>query len=300
VDGELTGKPGESSNVLAICCKGESLCPLRSLCLCGKIEQMADEGSLSLTYTGYYDDECRSVRGVVPVEEEIALHVNGRPLVRLMCTPVLLEELALGFLFNEGLVEGMSDVEEVKVLALRDGRRWLDVWLGHEIEPPKLRVITSGCSGGTTFGSVGSLVESDLRVTPQQVTRLVAEMSRRAELYHRAGGLHVAMLAEGEDLTCVAEDVGRHNAVDKVAGHCLRQGLPMADRVLLSSGRISSEVVNKAARMQVPILVSRTSPTSLAVQLARTWHVTLIGYTRRRSFRVYTDEWRLLGPECFL
>jgi FdhD protein len=259
---------------------------------------MIDRGSHPLTYTGYYDDESRPVHGVVPVEEVIALHINGQPLVQLVCTPLLLEELALGFLFNEGLIEGMSDVEEVKVLVLNDGQRWLDVWLGHEIEPPKLRTITSGCSGGTTFERAGGPVESDLRVTPQQVTRLMAEMSRSAELYHRAGGLHVAALAEGETLICVAEDIGRHNTLDKVAGHCLRQGLPMADRVLLSSGRISSEVVNKAARMGVPVVVSRTSPTSLSVQLAQTWHVTLIGYTRRHSFRVYSGEERLLAPEC--
>jgi FdhD protein len=259
---------------------------------------MIDEGSHSLAYTGYYDDECRPVRGVVPVEEEVALHVNGQPLVRLMCTPVLLEELALGFLFNEGLIEGTDDVEQVQVLALRDGRRWLDVWLGHEIEPPKLRAITSGCSGGTTFELTGSPVESDLCITPRQVTHLMAETSRQAELYHRAGGLHVAALAEGERLACLAEDIGRHNAVDKIAGLCLRQGLPTADRVLLSSGRISSEVVNKAARMQTPVVVSRTSPTSLAVQLARTWHVTLIGYARRRSFRVYAGEERIAASVC--
>jgi FdhD protein len=298
--GKLTGKSGKSSPD-SIRRKDKfyrSHVLLRSFRLCGKIGWMI-KGSHSLTYTGYYDDECRPVHGVVSVEEVIALHVNGQPLVRLMCTPVLLEELALGFLFNEGLIDGASDVKEVKVLALSDGRRWLDVWLGHEIEPPKLRAITSGCSGGTTFEGAGSPVESDLRVTPQQVTHLTAEMLRSAEHYHRAGGLHVAALAEGEGLICVAEDIGRHNAVDKVAGHCLRRSLPMQDRVLLSSGRISSEMVNKAARMQVPIVISRTSPTSLSVQLARDWHVTLIGYTRRRSFRVYTGEWRLLAPECF-
>ncbi|MBN1978458.1 MAG: formate dehydrogenase accessory sulfurtransferase FdhD [Anaerolineae bacterium] len=259
---------------------------------------MADEGSHSLTYTGYYDDECRRVHGVVPVEEVITLHVNGQPLLRLMCTPVLLEELALGFLFNEGLIGGLGDVEEVKVLALRDGQRWLDVWLGCEIEPPKLRAITSGCSGGTTFGPAGGPIESDLRVTPRQVAHLMAEMSRGAELYHRAGGLHVAALAEGERLLCVAEDIGRHNAVDKIAGLCLRQGMPMRDCVLLSSGRISSEMVNKAARMSVPVVISRTSPTSLSVQLAQAWHIALIGYTRRHSFRVYAAEWRLLASEC--
>jgi len=262
---------------------------------------MTDAGSYKVTYTGYYDAECRPVRGVVPVEETITLHVNGQPLVRLMCTPTQLEELALGFLFNEGLIEGLEEVDEVKVLELPDGRRWLDVWLGHEIESPKLRTITSGCSGGTTFEDVASArrqVESDLRITPQQVTRLMQELSRNATLYKRAGGLHVAALADGERLVCVAEDVGRHNALDKVAGICLLQCQLTHDHVLLSSGRISSEMVSRAARMGVPVIISFTSPTSLSVELARTWSITLIGYTRRRSFRVYAGEERVVLPEC--
>jgi FdhD protein len=262
---------------------------------------VTDAGSHPLTYTGYYDAECRSVRGVVPVEEVIPLHVNGEPLVRLMCTPTQLEELGLGFLFNEGLIEGLGEVEEVKVLELRDGGQWVDVWLRREIEPPKLRAITSGCSGGTAFGGVTGArrqVESNLRITPQQVARLMRELSRNAVIYNRAGGLHVAALADGERLICVAEDIGRHNALDKITGICLRQSHSMRDRVLLTSGRVSSEMVSKAARMRVPIVISYTSPTSLSVRLAREWSITLIGYTRRRSFRVYAGEERVVAPDC--
>jgi FdhD protein len=261
---------------------------------------MTDAGSYQVTYTGFYDAECRPVRGVVPVEETIALHINGQPLVRLMCTPTRLEELALGFLFNEGLIEGLDEMEEVKVLELRDRSRWLDVWLSHEVEPPKLRVITSGCSGGTTFNDIASAdrrIESDLRVTPRQVTHLMAELSRNAVLYNRAGGLHVSALADRERLVCVAEDIGRHNAVDKIAGVCLRQGWPMQDRILLTSGRTSSEMVGKAARMQIPVVVSRSSPTSLSVQLAQAWEITLIGYARRRSFRIYAGEGRVVASD---
>jgi FdhD protein len=259
---------------------------------------MTNAGSYLVTYTGYYDAECRPVRGVVPVEEMITLYVNGQPLLSLMCTPIQLEELALGFLFNEGLIEGLDDVA---VLELCGGERCVDVWLEHDIETPQLRVITSGCSGGTTFEDVASMhhrIESDLRVTPQQVTQLMEELSRNAILYRRTGGLHVAALAEGGQLVCVAEDIGRHNALDKIAGICLRQGRPTQDRILLSSGRVSSDMVNKIARMRVPIVISRTSPTSLSVQLARAWAITLIGYTRRRSFRVYAGKDRVVASEC--
>jgi len=254
---------------------------------------MTDTGSYPITYSGYYDDESRPVRGVVPVEEMVTLYVNSQPLVNLMCTPIQLEELALGFLFNEGLVEKMDDVA---VLKLCGGERCVDVWLEHDIEMPQLRIITSGCSGGATFEEAASAhhrVESNARITPQQVTRLAEELSNAATLYNRAGGIHTTALSDGERLLFTAEDIGRHNTLDKIAGICLRQGQSMRDHILLTSGRVSSEMVNKAARMEIPIVISRTSPTSLSVQLAQAWNITLIGYTRRRSFRLYAGKERV-------
>jgi FdhD protein len=254
---------------------------------------MTDVGSYPVTYTGYYSGECRPVRGVVPVEELISVHVNARTLVSLMCTPCQLEELALGFLFNEGLIDGIQDVA---VVELCGGGRCVDVWLRHDIEAPQLRVITSGCSGGTTFEDVSTAhhrVGSSRSITPEQVTGLMEALSGAADLYKRAGGIHAAALADGERLLLTAEDVGRHNALDKIAGASLRGGRSMRDCVLLTTGRVSSEMVNKVARMDVPIIISRTSPTSLAVQLAQAWGVTLVGYTRRRSFRVFSGAERI-------
>jgi len=256
---------------------------------------MTGEASFPLTYVGYYDNESRPVCGVAPVEEQVALYVNGQLLVSLMCTPTYLEELALGFLYNEGLIEGLDDVVELQICG--DGRS-VDVWLTYDLDMPSHRVITSGCSGGTTFEDVSDVhhhpVRSDLRVTPRQVTELLSALAESSRIYRRTGGVHAAALADGECLVCVAEDVGRHNALDKVAGVCLRCGHPTRDRILLSSGRISSEMVTKAARMGVPVLVSRTAPTSLSVQLARAWGITLLGYVRRHSFRVYAGEERVV------
>jgi len=254
---------------------------------------MTDTGSYPVTYTGYYDGECRPVRGVVPVEEMVTIYVNGQPLIGLMCTPIWLEELALGFLFNEGLIEGL---DAVAALELCGGGLRVDIWLKYDIETSQLRVITSGCSGGSTFEDVsraGHRLESDTRVTPRQVARLMQELSQATGLYRRAGGIHGAALAEGERLLCVTEDIGRHNALDKIAGLCLRQGQSMQDRILLTTGRVSSEMVGKVARMGIPIVISYTSPTSLSVRLAQAWGITLAGYTRRRSFRVYAGDERV-------
>ena len=255
---------------------------------------MTDSSSTPVTYSGYYDAESRSVRGVVPVEDAVTLYVNGEPLVTLMCTPTLLEELALGFLFNEGFIDGLDDVG---VVELCGGGRCVDVWLAHSIEPPKLRTITSGCAGGTTFDdtvTAHGTIESARTITALQATHLMAALHSQARTYRRAGGIHVAGLSDGVELVSVAEDIGRHNALDKLAGHCLRQGRPLADNILLTSGRVSSEMVRKAARMKAPIIVSRTSPTSLSIRLAEAWNITLIGYTRRRSLRVYTGEERVV------
>ncbi len=257
---------------------------------------VAETGARRVTYTGFYDTESRSVRGVVPAEAVITLSVNGQALVRLMCTPTNLKDLALGFLFNEGLIKSLDDVA---VIELCSGGEGVDIWLTYDIEAPLVRSITSGCSGGTTFEDIRSVehkVKSDLVVTPGQVTALMEQLSDEAALYRRAGGVHTgALVALGEGASiCTAEDVGRHNTLDKIAGRCLREGRSMEDSVLLTSGRISSEMVSKVAHMGIAVVVSRTSPTTLSIDLAREWGITLIGYTRRRSFRVYTGQRRIV------
>jgi FdhD protein len=256
---------------------------------------MTGAGTHAVTYTGYYDAEHRPVRGVVPVEDAVTLRVNGQPLVKLMCTPVQLEELATGFLFNQGLIEALDELVGVE---FRDDDQCLDVRLHHDLKVPELRVFTSGYSGGATFEDLTHAcrqVESDLRLTPQQVAGLMEEFSRASPLYRRAGGVHGAALADGERLLCIAEDVGRNNALDKVMGLCMRRGLHMCGHVLLVTGRVSSEILHKVARMGVAIVVSRKSPTSLSVRLAQACGITLIGYTRRRSFRVYAGVERVVA-----
>jgi hypothetical protein len=123
-----------------------------------------------------------------------------------------------------------------------------------------------------------------------------ASLPESQQAAHRAArGIHTSALAQGSRLLCTAHDVGRHNTVDKITGYCLQHGLPMRDRILLTSGRVSSEMLNKAARMGVPVVISHTSPTSLSVELARAWDITFIGYARGRNFRLYAGAHRLTG-----
>ncbi|MCP4515904.1 MAG: hypothetical protein GY824_11835, partial [Delftia sp.] len=130
-------------------------------------------------------------------------------------------------------------------------------------------------------------------ITRGQVLELMGQLQKAAVLYSRSQGVHASALSDGEGLLAVAEDVGRHNTLDKIRGECLRRNLPTAGKILLTTGRVSSEMLGKAADMETPVVVSRTSPTSLSLTLAEAWGITLIGYVRGRRMRVYSGAWRL-------
>lgn len=237
----------------------------------------------------------QQVEEVLPGEEEVVLTVNGQDLVALLCTPALLEELALGFLYNEGMMDGMGDVASVRICGTG---RCVDVWLHKDVEVPALRTLTSGCAGGTTFERLQDTplrLDSDLTITGPQIVHLARRLCRGVAPDRLVRGVHTSALAVGEELLFVAEDVGRHNSVDKLAGLCLRRNYPLRGLILLTTGRVSSEMLVKAARMSAPVVVSLSSPTSLSVELARLWNVTLIGYARGSRFLVYAGEHRIVG-----
>jgi FdhD protein len=257
-----------------------------------------DQGITKSSFIQYSDDQTRSVEGAVPTEERIMLNVNGIELVGLMCTPVLLEELAIGFLYTEGLITGMDEVVDVRVCG---SGRCVDVWLTKDIETPTIRIVTTGCSGGTTFDTMVEAqgpVSTNISITPGQVRHLMRLLYNSTTLYQQAKGIHASALSDGETLYCAAEDVGRHNTVDKLAGSCLRQEMTPQGLIMLTTGRVSSEMLGKAARMDLPVVISRTSPTSLSVELARAWGITLIGYARGTTFRCYSSPERIVANQA--
>ncbi len=252
-------------------------------------------GIHSSPYRTYENGAWTPIDGNVTEEAQVCLHVNGQEIATLMCTPRDLDELALGFLRAEGIIQSSAEVE---VLTIAAHQTCVDVWLKKNIsfEPPKRHIRTSGCGGGVTFDDMKGQrppLEWMTAIQPEQIFARMHELYQAAELYEATQGIHTAALADNEQILLVAEDIGRHNAVDRIWGKAMKQNIPTAGRILLSTGRISSEMLNKAAKMEVPIVASRTSPTSLSVTLAEAWNITLIGYVRRNTLRVYA------GPERF-
>ena len=255
------------------------------------------DGAGPIQYLDYHDGSIDQVSGAVVEERPVCIFVDGRELATLLCTPSDLEDLAVGFAFSEGIIDDLDDIE---VMSVSSGLTCVDLWLrDRDFEMPTRRIITSGCGGGVTFDDAESLLARHeplgpgVTVAPSQVSRLMREVLRSTDRDDTVRGVHTSALSHGGPPVLVVQDVGRHNTIDRLAGRALRQDVRTEGAILLTSGRISSEMLGKAARMRVPVVISRTSPTNLAVDLATAWSLTLVGYARGARFRVYSAPERI-------
>lgn len=257
------------------------------------------DGIYPLEIAEYEDGAWRPAARAVTEEALVRIHVNGQELAAFMCTPHEQDELALGFLRSEGVIQGLDDVRRIVICP---SGACVEVWLKQadvELPPPGRQIITSGCGGGITFDDLSARhppVNTSLTLTPDQLFARMRDLYQAARLYEVTQGIHASALTDGDRLLLVAEDVGRHNTIDRLWGKALKQGIATEGRALLATGRISFEMLGKAAKMGAPIIASRTSPTSLSVALGRAWNITVAGYVRRNSLRVYSAPHRLLAP----
>lgn len=237
----------------------------------------------------------KAIEAEVIEEQPLSIYVNGKEVVTVMCTPIHQEAMALGFLLNEGVI---GSIDDVSVIYLCAEGTCVDIWLNVSgFEPPRRLILTSGCAGGVTFDDLTRLLPplqyADLRIAPEKLKGLMNDLYREAALHSLAGGVHASALSDGETLLVVAEDIGRHNTLDKLRGMAAQRGIDTHGCIVLTTGRASSEMLNKARHMEAPVVCSRTSPTSLSVELARLWNITLIGYLRQERLSVYAHPERL-------
>jgi FdhD protein len=250
------------------------------------------------TYLTVRGGRTSEVAAEVVREQPLTVYVNGEKFLTLLCSPMMLDALVVGYLWMEKVIAGTEDIVALDVSAV-DGRA--DVTLAAPVTLPTERILTSGCGGGITFRIDHRLfprLHSSVVVRPRQLAHGMKQLFQAAEHYQKSRGIHGAALFDGERLLVVAEDVGRHNAVDKVKGRALLEGIDTHDRILLSTGRISSEMLLKAARMGVPVVASRTSPTEMAVALAEQLNVTVCGYVRPDGLNLYAGTALALEPEA--
>ncbi len=160
------------------------------------------------------------------------------------------------------------------------------------------RLITSGCGRGVSFYSAneatGQKVESQVEMSTHEVLSLVSDFQHRSQVYRATGGVHSAALCNTKNILVFKEDIGRHNAIDKVFGECILKDIPTDEQVVITSGRISSEILLKVAKRNIPIIISKSAPTDLGVKLANDLGVTLLGFVRGKRINAYTNDWRIV------
>lgn len=236
-------------------------------------------------------------------ELPLTLFVNGQEMLTTLCSPSLLEELVLGLLFDEGLISSLAEVHSLRV-DRRKGAAYAQIAEPAAQLATRLagrRLLTSGCGQRSPFYAVGDaslpVLQWQGTVLAEPLLAVLRSWQTGQSLWHLTGGVHGAALATPAGRILVqAEDIGRHNAVDKISGLCLRRGWEppgQAGPVLLVTGRISSEMVRKVAHARIPVVVSRSAATSLAVDLAEALGVTLAGFARGGRMNIYSHPERM-------
>jgi FdhD protein len=265
--------------------------------------------SVELTeVTEWEDGQIRSSSDDLAAEEPLQILACGDPLVVTMRTPGHDPELAAGFLRTEGLIESRDQILSFRGQESMEGQagNTIDVELRDgvpEREKPQRNFFSNSSCGLCGKASIDAVRTRGLRalgsgftIVAETLCSLPAQLRAQQSVFERTGGLHAAALFSADgDLVVLREDIGRHNAVDKVVGWALLQNMiPLSNYVLLVSGRGGFEIIQKAIAAGVPIVASVSAPSSLAVQLARELNLTLIGFLRGRRFVVYSCESRCL------
>ncbi len=239
-------------------------------------------------------DSPQELEDPVAIEKKLRLSINGKEVLKLYCSPTMIRELVAGFIMTEGIIEGSWCAERMEII------------YGDEIivdVPAEGRLnlqgaaITSGCVGGITFNrelDIDLTNTKSITIEADQLRSLFQKFQKASSLYNLTGCIHSAAVSDGKNIIILAEDIGRHNAVDKAIGYCFLENIPLDNKIMLVSGRLSSEMISKCIKWSIPIVVSRTAPTALSIELAQQKGVTVVGFMRGKRFNIYTHSNRII------
>ncbi|MBI4722697.1 MAG: formate dehydrogenase accessory sulfurtransferase FdhD [Candidatus Stahlbacteria bacterium] len=249
-----------------------------------------------VTISKFKQDKIEIVQDRVIIEQPLNIVLNNIKIISLLCIPDNIEALSIGFLVSEGVIEGRN---EIKSISVRGNTCEVQTKEQKDLEKwgAKNRVITSGCGKGVMFNNLELLgfkaIDSKISISGAEILNIVHKFQLKSELYKTTGGVHSAALSDGTEILLFHEDIGRHNAVDKVIGDAFLRQILLKDKLLITSGRISSEIILKIAKASIPILVSISAPTDMAIGIAEKIGITLIGFARGERMNIYAHEKRI-------
>lgn len=244
-------------------------------------------------------------QSLVEVQDDIAnefpltIYVNGDEFATMVCTPSHFEELVIGFLASEGLIRFLDEIESITI---NEDRGFAYVELKNKQAISKdlhsKRFIGSCCGKSRQFYfhndvKTAKTIMKKSKISVRQCIQLMSSMQKNSSDFHLTGGLHNAALCSTDEIIVSRSDIGRHNALDKVYGYCMQNRIPISDKVIAFSGRISSEVLLKVSKIGVGVILSKSAPTSLALDLAHDLGITTVGFIRGDRLNVYTHPDRI-------
>jgi len=239
----------------------------------------------------------------IAAELPLTIKLDGEEFATIVCSPSCLQELVVGFLASEGVIR---TAREIKSLSIQPDKGFAYVTLEHKQSTSKQfyakRFIGSCCGKSRQFYFHNDMltartIMSRTLITASECIKLMGELQRSSQDFHNTGGVHNAIIGTPEGMLVAMTDIGRHNALDKLFGHCLLNRIPTSDKVIAFSGRLSSEVVLKAAKIGSGVILSKSAPTDLALKLADDLGITCVGFIRRGEMNVYTHAERIIGME---
>lgn len=251
--------------------------------------------------TRYERGKIMETPDIVVREYPLTIFVNEEKFITLLCSPKNLDYLSIGFLLSEGIIAKKDDIKSIKIeedkgvayIEVAEGKNSINSFMGN-------RMSTTGCGGGTIFYNIYDLLQdkqlsNNVIITFKKIISSMEEFSAKSEIFVNTGGVHSAALSDGENILVFHEDVGRHNALDKAIGEAFDKDIDFSDKILLLSGRISSEMLTKAAKRNISIIISRSAPMDLALQIGKKLNMTVIGFARGERFNIYTGEERIIS-----
>jgi FdhD protein len=225
-------------------------------------------------------------------EMPYALFINGRHAMTAMMSPVQLEDFVTGYLFTEQIIKAADEIESIKI---EENRLSVITKNLFKVLGPK-KTILSGCGGSASFIDTGKLpsIKSDFSIGTHTISSMIKGVLE-SELHNKTGGIHVVGLASADGVITRSEDIGRHNALDRVIGYALRNNVDLSSTYAICSGRISSEMVRKCLVGNIPVVVSRGATTTLAIDIAAKTGLCIIGFVRSSKMNIYTHPERVQG-----
>jgi len=261
---------------------------------------MEDNISLSRTILKYDQGQFIETTDQIAVEYPLTIILDDEEFATMVCTPTHLEELVVGFLASEGIIREYSEIKRLQVNA-DEGFAYVDLYRKQSIgkEFYSKRFIGSCCGKGRQFyfhndAKTAKTIRTKTKITPEQCMKLMNKMQEQSIEFQQTGGVHNTSLCKLDEIVVSRTDIGRHNALDKIYGYCLIHKIPLRDKVIAFSGRISSEVLLKTAKIGIGIILSKSAPTDLALNLADELGITAVGFIRGDKFNIYTHTDRVM------